>query len=195
MGFKDCLKALFIGLKERRFRLDVRGKLSVRVWWIAGTVCAERWWCTVPRSIPGQVGWGPWQPDLVAGNSAHSLKLDGPWGPFQPKLFYDQVSEVLQLNPLVCAFFLKKKKKSFESAPLKWFRTMYILQCQVCICSILIPSLDCQWVALISPSVHTIRNKYFIQKKSAGRETDLSQSYWKCCASRSNTVLWLHTLY
>lgn len=45
------------------------------------TGCPENCECPNPESIQGCVGWGPGQPDLVSGNSAHSMTFEIPSNP------------------------------------------------------------------------------------------------------------------
>ena len=84
-------------LNEVRYRLDVRGKFftqkAVRHW----HSCPERCGCPNPEGARCQVGWGPGQPQLLSGSTAHGrgLGLGGIYGPFQPKPFYDSVTELV----------------------------------------------------------------------------------------------------
>jgi len=60
-------------LKEWRFKLNTRRKfftmMVVRHW----HCCSERLWCSIPRGVQGQVGWGPGQPELMGGSPAHVI--------------------------------------------------------------------------------------------------------------------------
>jgi len=48
-------------LKERRFRLNIRGKFFTK----KVVRCCPELWIPVPGGVYGQVGWGPRQPTLV----------------------------------------------------------------------------------------------------------------------------------
>jgi len=64
-------------LKEGRSRLEVRRKFFTRGGGEALPLAAQRsCGCPIPRGAQGQVRWGPGQPDLVAGNPAHSRGLE-----------------------------------------------------------------------------------------------------------------------
>lgn len=59
-------------LKEKRFRLDVRGNFSLNVQRCCG--------CPIPRGVQGQIGWDPEEPGLVpdgvVGNPPHGRGLE-----------------------------------------------------------------------------------------------------------------------
>jgi len=75
-------------LKEGRFRLDVRGSVSLRGWWGTGTGCLERLWMPHPwkcsRPAVDSLIW--WLETLPM---ARGLELDDLRGPFQSKPFCD----------------------------------------------------------------------------------------------------------
>ena len=95
-------------LKEGRFRLDVRGNVSLRGWWGTGTDCPEKLWMPHPWrcSRPGRMGPGHPElvPDLLVGNPANVRRTGTRWClrslPTQAILFFYETSVFLwfQIN-------------------------------------------------------------------------------------------------
>ena len=75
----DKIRGDSFKLKEGSFRLDVRSKLFTQDGEALGQSAPRSCGCPIPGGTQSRVGWGPGQPELVAGNLAccRGLDLDG----------------------------------------------------------------------------------------------------------------------